>query len=552
MALKNLPALLSLIAVPLTAVPRAQAGNGESFPVSTPISGPVFIGSIGELRQRVLDANWAIQSKILEYEIRRRTQEAAKGAFDPLLVAEYNYEDSARPNTVEQRRQLSGVPRLIEENHLYSTSLETLTPLGGKLSLTANISEFRNNLQQITTGGFGATGQKEVVTFAGVAFVQPLLRDAGKKTATAAIRVAASETEQAWQEFRRQLMVSLSSAELAYWNVNGATRQVEYMRQSVDIAEKMASDAKTNTDAGKGAPVELATAQAGMEERAARLISARQRLTESKAVLAGFCGAAVTDGFEVSTTAPPPPNNVTPSVQAGLASALTANPDYLGKIAEKEAEDIRAAFMKNQKLPQLDFKASYGYNGLGTDLNRSVDDIQNRDFTAWGIGLEFKMPLGNREAKNRYAAALARQKRADDTVTDVRMQISNAVDSAVEKVISTRSALASYYRAIALNQEVLNSRLVDLKEGKSDIRRVLEADDDLSQAKMNAVSGLIQHRQSLLEYELATGQVLDNRSVNITKEEIIARTAAIAKKSKIPDQQYEAYLGDVRESSRKK
>ena len=30
-----------------------------------PISGPVYIGSIGELRQRVLDANWSIQAKII-------------------------------------------------------------------------------------------------------------------------------------------------------------------------------------------------------------------------------------------------------------------------------------------------------------------------------------------------------------------------------------------------------------------------------------------------------------------------------------------------------
>ncbi len=545
MPLKKFPTLLMLIGAALS---PAQAEN----PGTPLVSSPVFIGSIGELRQRVLDANWSIQSKILEYEIRRRTQEAAKGTFDPLLLAEYNYEDSARPNTVEQRRQLNGVPQLLEQNHVSSTSLETLTTLGGKLSLTASVSQFRNNLQQLTTGGFGATGQEETTTWIGVAYMQPLLRDAGKKTATAAIRVAACETEQAWQEFRRQLMVSLSSAELAYWNVNGASRQVDYMRQSVEVAEKMAKDAKTNTEAGKRAPVELVTAEAGVEERVARLINARQRLSESKAVLAGFCGAAVTDGFEVSTSAPPPPNKVTPDVQTGLASALATNPDYLGKIAEKEAEDVRAAFMKNQKLPQLNLRAHYGYNGLGTDLNRSVDDIQNRDFAAWGIGLEFKMPLGNREAKNRYAAALARQKRAEDTLSDVRMQLSNAVDNAVEKVISTRAALASYYRAIALNQEVLNSRLVDLKEGKADIRRVLEADDDLNQSKMNAVSGLIQHRQALLEYELATGEVLENREVVITKEELTAKCAAIAKKNKISPEQYKAYLGDVRESVEKK
>jgi outer membrane protein len=537
----------SLVTI-LAAITIFSGKSGAQSADIGPVSGPVYIGSLEELRQRVIDANWSIQSKIMEYEVRRHTQEAARGAFDPQLKANYEYEDTARPNTVEQRRQLSGVPQLVEQNHSTSTSLETLTPLGSRISLTASVSEFRNNLQQLTTGGFGATGQKETVTFIGVAFTQPLLKDAGKRTATAAIRVAASETEQAWQDFRRQLMVSLSSAELAYWNLHGATRQVEYLSQSVDVAQKIAKDVRTMKEAGKAAPVELSTAEAGIQERLARLTSARQRLTEAKAVLAGFCAATVAEGFEVNTKAPPPPSKVTPDASSGLASAYAANPDYLGKVAEKEAEEIRAAFMKNQKLPQLDLKASYGLNGLGTDLDRSVNDVESGDFASWGVGLEFKMPLGNREAKQRYAAALARQRKAEDSVSDVRMQISNAIENAVAKVQTTREALAAYYRAIALNQEVLNSRIVDQKEGKADIRRVLEAEEDLSEAKLSAVSGLIQHRQALLEYELATGQVLENRAVSISKEELTRKTVELAKKNKIPPAAFEEYLDAVNES----
>jgi outer membrane protein TolC len=235
-------------------------------------------------------------------------------------------------------------------------------------------------------------------------------------------------------------------------------------------------------------------------------------------------------------------------VQGGIARAWAANPDYLGKLAEKEGEDIRAEFMKNQTLPQLDLKASYGLNGLGTDLSHSVDDVTGTDFPAWGIGIEFKMPLGNREAKNRYAAALAKQKSAESSVSDVRMQISNAVDNAVQKVITSRESLGSYYRAIALNHQVLNSRQVDLKEGKSDIRRVLEAEEDLSQSKLSAVSGLILYRQALLEYELATGQVLENRGITITREELARKTALLAKGKKITPAQYQEYLNAVRES----
>lgn len=81
MALKNLPCLLTFAAAFAAPVPLF-AGHEAGAPVS----GPVFIGTIGELRQRVLDANWSIQAKILEYEIRHRTLEAAKGAFAAVLL----------------------------------------------------------------------------------------------------------------------------------------------------------------------------------------------------------------------------------------------------------------------------------------------------------------------------------------------------------------------------------------------------------------------------------------------------------------------------------
>ena len=52
---------------------------------------------------------------------------------------------------------------------------------------------------------------------------------------------------------------------------------------------------------------------------------------------------------------------------------------------------------------------------------------------------------------------------------------------------------------------------------------------------------------------VATSQrPLDNRDVNITKEDITAKTAALAKQNRISKEQYEEYLGDVRESVEKK
>ena len=82
----------SLVALHAAALVFSGTAGAQSVDPG-PVSGPVYIGSLEELRQRVMDANWSIQSRIMDYKVRRRTQEAAKGAFDPQFKAGYDYAD---------------------------------------------------------------------------------------------------------------------------------------------------------------------------------------------------------------------------------------------------------------------------------------------------------------------------------------------------------------------------------------------------------------------------------------------------------------------------
>ena len=111
----------------------------------------------------------------------------------------------------------------------------------------------------------------------------------------------------------------------------------------------------------------------------------------------------------MSTAAPPPPNKVTPDVAGGWRVLM---PPILitWKMAEKEAEDIRADFMRNQKLPQLDLKATYGMNGLGTNLSNPRMTSPPRIFRHGVSASNLRCPW-QPGGEKRYAAALARKER---------------------------------------------------------------------------------------------------------------------------------------------
>src|SRR3954451_25153147 len=73
--------------------------------------------------------------------------------------------------------------------------------------------------------------------------------------------------------------------------------------------------------------------------------------------------------------------------------AFQLNPDFLSRKIQINQETIRLAYARNQRLPQLDLKANYGFNGLGATPNESWEDIGHYDYPVWNVGLEMRIPI---------------------------------------------------------------------------------------------------------------------------------------------------------------
>ena len=54
------------------------------------------------------------------------------------------------------------------------------------------------------------------------------------------LRLTALESDIAFQEYRRQLMLTLSQAESAYWNLYYAQEQLRFFKESISVAESIA------------------------------------------------------------------------------------------------------------------------------------------------------------------------------------------------------------------------------------------------------------------------------------------------------------------------
>src|SRR5207302_1469383 len=223
--------------------------------------------TLREFLQLVVERNESVQARELEFQIAQKKFKAERGIFEPELLLSYDRVENRRENTAEQRRS-TGISQFEEKNNIYNAGLEALIPTGAKIRLGYSLHDLRNNLQDPPFGIIVTnTPRREFQTFAGVNLTQPLLKNGWFSATLANIRLAALASDVAFQEYRHQMMLVISTAEAAYWNLFLAQEQVRFFRESALLAETLVRDNEARFQTGKGSELEVLEAKAGLALR---------------------------------------------------------------------------------------------------------------------------------------------------------------------------------------------------------------------------------------------------------------------------------------------
>ena len=540
---------LSLLVLPLV-VPLAAALPSQAFarPAAADLTLDVFL-------KRVLERNESLQAKMLEVEINRRKARGEYGAFEPEVFGSVSREANKRENTVEQQSNLNGANTFTERNNIYQGGLETLVPSGAKVRLGYTLRDLKNSLQG-QSSIFGTRGgtNGEYQTFFGFSLTQPLLKNAWYPANLAGIRLAALASDVAFQEYRRQLMVVVSTAEASYWNLYMAQEQVRFFQDSVATAQKILNDNRERLQAGKGSELEVLEAQAALALRRSKLSDAEQKLYEaSNRVISLYAETVIGTNRLVRAVDRPQIGSTNAVFFDAWKNAYEFNPDFLSQRQKALQESVRLAYAKNQRLPELDLKGSYGLNGLGETPGSSWDDVGQGGFPSWSVGLEMRFPLaGNIRGRNELAAARLREKEALVSLQEIQSQIVNALDTALHKINSTRDSVQSYENVVSFNTNLLQTALARLEVGKVESRKVLDIEADLFEARNSVVDALVQYQRALLEFDLVQGVILKKRDLELTQKELEAQTSRLLQNGRFTDQQYANVIREVQLEYEKK
>lgn len=499
--------------------------------------------TLSNLLVQVLEHNETIQAKLLEMEVSRRRERAEYGVFEPELFGGYEHVVNNRENTVEQERStLSST--FDERNNVYQGGIEGFAPSGLRVRLGYSLRDLQNNLQTEPSFLFRGATNGEFQSFFGINLTQPLLKNRGGAATLAGIRIAALGSDIAYQEYRRQLMLTLSTAEAHYWNLYLAQEQVRYFEESVKTAEKILRDNRQRFEAGRSPELEVLEAQAGLALRKSKLGEAQQKLYEAAARVISLYSQTVLTAGQLVRAVDCPTLSAAPMVFFDAwRTASEMNPDYQVQRLKLMQESSRLGYARNQRLPELNLKGSYGLNGLGQSPGESWDDIEKRGFPSWLFGVELRVPLGGGiKTANEFAAAKLRLRAAELGLREVETQMVNALDTAFHKLQSAETSVQGYETLVAFNQRLLESALAQFEVGRLESRKVLDIESDLFESRTSLAEVLVQYQRAALELELVQGAILKKRNLEFTQAELGQRTVGLLAANGLTDKGYRDFV----------
>jgi len=468
--------------------------------------------SLHDLLVSALNDNLEIRAKRLDPEMQELRVAAAWGMFEPNLVASANYSSIERPRTFAERASLifsfsGNDPVTREDIGRFQTGVTGRLPFGAVYEVLTGYDELRSNTNQFNS---------EFIANTVINVTQPLLKDFGFKAGLAEVRLQRQAAAATRHELRAVVLRVMRDVANAYHEMAFAQENVAVKEQAVAVAADLVRENQRRVDEGRMAPIDVTQAQSRLSEAKEELLIARNFLAQRRNALRELTRDKfddnenfIVDTAFVSTTAPVIDRN------QALAALYSKNPSYLASVELAKAEDVRIEYAKNQRMPRVDLKASYGYNGLGSTLTRSYRNYWERTQPSWSAGVVVSVPVWDKTGRARLSEAKKRKEQALLTIQRTEVALLAALDTAIRDIENASERVSLVKDTVRLAESALNAELKRLGSGMTTSFNVAQAQRDVSAARSRELATFVDLNKAVTNLNFVLGTLHEELRVNI-------------------------------------
>ncbi|MFI4882928.1 MAG: TolC family protein [Phycisphaerales bacterium JB064] len=398
-----------------------------------------------------------------------------------------------------------------QEFQSLNPSLTIPTRVGGNFAISAPFSRNETN-NPFATVDPAFTQDLEF------SLSQPLLRGAGRRATTGALRIAAFDRSLAATRTKLEVITRLSAVDRAYWQLYAARLVVAVRVQQRDLAIAQLERAQRQFDAQRVPEVEVLRAESGVADRVEAIIIAQNnadlRQRELKRLL-NLPELPVQSDVAIELESVPDPALYDADGTVMMDRALASRMELLEVELQLAQDLVRIDLAENQALPELNLDALYRINGLGGNHGGATEVMLENDFQDWRVALTAGIPIGNEAALSRLRQlVLSRLQRiATKQLREqtIRQEVLDAIDemgTSWQRVIAARERLRLATRTLRAEERQFNV-------GRSTSTDVLDASARLADAQLSELSAIVDYQLAQVNLAVATGTLLGQAKVDL-------------------------------------
>lgn len=346
---------------------------------------------------------------------------------------------------------------------------------------------------------------------ASVSLSQPLLRGAGKRTNTYAIRIAEYDKQITDARTKLEVIRIIADIDRVYWRLYAARKELEVRKQQYDLAEALLEQAQRLVEAGEQPQVEIIRAEAGVAQQLGAIITAENNVRDRERELKRMInkpGLSMQSPTILIPATEPGPVHYKFDKQKIIEIAFENRMELL-ELEFQIAQDVSSIdYMHNQALPLVTMDYTYNINGLGPTQDQSWDLLREKRFEDHRFGLQLLVPLGNEAAKSglRQAFYQRRQRIAshDSRKELIELEVLNAID---QLEANWQSILASRQSTI-LDGRLFEAEKRQFSLGLRTSTDVLLAQTSFADSQSAEILAITDYEIALVDIAQATGTLL--------------------------------------------